>query len=556
VVFSDLAAHAFAGERNSAEGAGVVVEWRPAVDGAPPANRAITAARVETVSTRAGAALAVHFDAARFSSSSGGSGGAEGAADGGDVEVDLFLGDARAARMRVAAEDARAVSKVFHVPLPDARDPEAPGGGTGAGGASSATGAGGAPHADELTVSIAKDALNLDDSITLPLDAGGALEVLIVDGAPQALPFLDEVFYLQNALEQIRGGRARIKLTMVGPEQVTAAAIAGARVVVLANVARLEDAAALALVDHVKAGAGLLVTMGDQVDVDWYRAALTDVLPAPLRGSKGQALLDDASVAEVLSLVQLRTDHPILEGLGAPPGASNGAAHVSAQAGDVPGLARVRTHTLMLVEPRPENDAFTLARFSNGAPALVEHEVGAGRSLVLLTSVDRDWSDLAIRPGYVPLVQQMVLYLGGALEDSGPRLVRVSEPKRIRVPRGAVEVLVEKPGGVVRTLKPAEAERDVTFTDTDVVGLYRVSSRGDGGDARPLSAERFSVAIDPAESDLRRAPADVLAASVPKGALSRGASEDDRNVRLWPLLLIAAAVLLLLEALVLRRSAG
>ena len=87
----------------------------------------------------------------------------------------------------------------------------------------------------------------------------------------------------------------------------------------------------------------------------------------------------------------------------------------------LPGLSRVRTHTIMLVEPDARTQRRVLARFTNDAPALLERAVGAegqGRVLLLATTIDRDWSDLAIRPGFLPLMQQIVLYLGCLLYTS------------------------------------------------------------------------------------------------------------------------------------------
>jgi hypothetical protein len=225
-----------------------------------------------------------------------------------------------------------------------------------------------------------------------------------------------------------------------------------------------------------------------------------------------------------------------------------------AEALDVPGLARVRTHTLMLVEPSVDKDAIVLARFSNGAPALVERAAGSGRVLTLLTSIDRDWTDLAIRPGYVPLMQQAVLYLGGALEDAGPRTLRAGAIRALRVPTGAVELVVEKPSGQkVPLAVPADA-RTVEIKDTDEVGLYRVWSRGDGGELRERLGERFSVLVDARESDLRAASPDALAGAVPQGARARTHEDAEQGVKLWPFLLLAAALLLLVEAAVLKKT--
>ena len=52
-----------------------------------------------------------------------------------------------------------------------------------------------------------------------------------------------------------------------------------------------------------------------------------------------------------------------------------------------------------------------LARFTNGAAALVEASIGAGRTLLFTSTLDRDWNDLPIHPGFLPLMQQTVRYL-------------------------------------------------------------------------------------------------------------------------------------------------
>jgi hypothetical protein len=308
---------------------------------------------------------------------------------------------------------------------------------------------------------------------------------------------------------------------------------------VLANVARLDDAAARALVEHTRAGGGVLFTAGDQIDVEWHNGALGELWYAPLRGAKGQALLDDASVADVLTLTRFRTDHPIFKSL--------------AQGDELPGLGRVRTNTLMLLEAGGTPTGDVLVRFSNGAPALVEHDVGDGRVIMLLTSVDRDWSDLAIRPGFLPLVRQTVLWLGGALDDSGPRMLRVGDRKVLRVPRGASELVVRAPSGAEHTLRPQGAST-VTFADTDEIGLYSVRSRVADGDLREVGAERFTVLVDPRESDPTPADPGALARATPSGAHVRAANARDDDVRLWPWLFLAAVALLVVETGLVRRG--
>ncbi len=555
VVLSDLAATGFSDtSAPRVDGTGVVVEWTAAATGEPPPNHAVTAVDVERTTGRSGDALEVKFTAEQFLGPAV------------EVPVDLVVGSRRAARLSLPLEGGKSVTRSFHHallppviiqarPVADAPAqgsappaPPAPASSTGAG-ASSASAAPGEPapgdtvgalSGDEpMAILLGDDALAVDNEVRLPFDLPAPMSVLLVDGAPQPVPFRDEVFYLESALREAHGGHGRIAVDVVGADNVTPVEVAGARVVVLANVAHLDDAVAKALVEHVKAGGGLFLSMGDQVDVDWYDRALKDVLPSPLRGSKGQALLDDASVAEVLSFTRFRAEHPVLRGLAA--------------GDELTGLSRVRTNTFMLLEPSSDATREVVMRFSNDAPALVERSIGDGRVMLLATTVDRDWSDLAIRPGFLPLMRQIVLYLGGGLDQGGPRILHVGDARRIRVARGTETVEVEPPRGDRKKIAVSADALDVVFKDTDLPGLYRVFTRAPGGDARERAEERFTVLIDPAESNLERAPPELLAQSAPQGAVTRTSEPNDGDVPLWPWLLCGAVALVLVEALVLRR---
>ena len=54
-----------------------------------------------------------------------------------------------------------------------------------------------------------------------------------------------------------------------------------------------------------------------------------------------------------------------------------------------------------------------LISHADGAPLLVEREVGAGRMLVLTAPIDRAWNDLAIHPTFVQFISQSARYLLG-----------------------------------------------------------------------------------------------------------------------------------------------
>ncbi len=513
VVVSDLAAHGFPGAVPVEDGAGLRVDLISALDEEPPPNHGVV-----DVDVRPGArGLIVRFHAARHG--------------GPDVEVpaDLTVGERRLSRLALPLASGQLVERTFTAVLTPADDE------------------GLADDQRTLTLTLGDDAFAADNVVVLPREPSTAVRVLVVDGEADALPLADEVFYLTQALNASRAaaGGGRLDVVVLAPERLDAAALVDVDVVVLANVARLEPPAAAALVRHVEAGAGLFLTMGDQIDVDAWNRDLAAVLPAVLRGAKGQALLDDASVAEVLGLTRFAAEHPVLRAIA---GTGNDA---------IPGLSRVRTTTTMLVEPDPSARREILARFTNDAPALIERAVGPdgrGRVVLLATSIDREWTDLPIRPGFLPLVEQITLYLGRALDDARPRTVRVGEPRVLQVPPRTRGVVVVPPGGREQRVEVDGDATTARFLDTATPGLHRVFAVDEAGARTPLVAERFTALLDPRESDPTRLDDERASDVLPRGATVRRGGDDTPGTPLWPGLLVAATILLLLEGLVLRRS--
>ena len=236
------------------------------------------------------------------------------------------------------------------------------------------------------------------------------------------------------------------------------------------------------LTQFVEGGGGLFITTSESLDAELYNAELDRVLPRLLRGTKRVA--SDSAIR-----------------LGAPPIDDVVTRIFSGEA--LGGLLSTRTQGYWLLQPATQPSMTTHLSFSDGQPALVSRTFGAGRVALLLTSIDRDMTDLPIRPAFVPLVRQVVLHLGRALDAPDLRRTLVGQPRRIRVPPGAQELMVVAPDGRETRWQGSGLDSEyVSFLETNVPGHYEVSVAF-AGPMEALPSEVFAVNIDTRESDLK-----------------------------------------------------
>lgn len=387
--------------------------------------------------------------------------------------------------------------------------------------------------------SIPGDAIPGDDTRAFTVDFLQTVSVLVVNGAPRSIPYKDEVYFLERAL-RAADDQARVSVLTMRADEVTPQQLANVDVIVLANVLELRPDATSALRKAVRGGAGLLITAGDNATVSW-NDRLGDLLPMRVREVKpvvkrGQ----EGANLKALAVDTVDLEHPALRVFRNLPSAS---------------LYTARFYTYLLLDG---GEARVLARYTNGAPLLAEKEVGAGRTAILTTTVDRDWGDLAIRTSYLPLVQQLVLHLAGRLDRPLRPSVLAGEPWPVDLEPTVTRVEVETPDG--RALDFDNPLKDgkgpLLVEDTGRSGVYTVRKWLEGGGVK---VERFAVNPDPREMDPATVGREDLLGRLAPGtadgpSIAPLASTSPWRTNLWPYVLVALFALLASEAaLVFRR---
>ncbi|MBT8496200.1 MAG: hypothetical protein KJO07_24355, partial [Deltaproteobacteria bacterium] len=364
------------------------------------------------------------------------------------------------------------------------------------------------------------------------------VRVLMVNGDPRTVRNEDELFYVKTALGPKGTAASLLEITA---DQLGDAELGDIDVVLLANVPALPVEVVTRLEEFARTGGGLFITVGDNVVPEAYNRTMAPLLPQQLAsifdagyGSRG-AKLD----ATALRLAKLDADHSVLKLFGQ----------------DGRGLGDAAFRKVALLGPTTElSSRRVLARYQSGAAAIVEGAVGQGRVLLLTSSIDREWSDLVIQTGFVPLIDGSIRYLAKKQLRAGKGDVLVGQAALVSVEPRDRRLEIATPGGKTRVLEGERlAGREVVrFDRTNRPGFYAVSAVQESGKRidRPESA--FAANIDPVVSGLAR----VDEARLPIGGSGKQTADKNRKrrVELWHALGAALLILLTLEGLLVLRN--
>lgn len=382
------------------------------------------------------------------------------------------------------------------------------------------------PHGAELTAVIDPGgALAANDRSYLWLPSPRRVRVLLADGAPHPSPWADEIFYLERALAT----EPRLAVHVVDASQAHLPDLGGYDVVILADASRLDAASVRQLSERVEAGLGLLFTAGGKTDPSEMQATLGRLLPVRPRGFHTRRAGEPP-----LQLTIADRAHPVLRPFDSAASAET--------------LRSARITKLLALEAAPQSHV--ILGVSDGPPGLVEGRHGAGRVAALAISVDREFSDLAVRPAFVPLMTRLVLHLAGRVDDDRPHAFLVGEAVTVSSPVAGDPPRWDAPDGA-EVQASAGVVGSFTVTPSAEPGLYRAYV----GELRAPELD-FTVNLDPLESDYSRLDAEEALARLGFGGggedrLAGGQARESATGILWILVMA-----FLVEAVLGRREAG
>ena len=357
------------------------------------------------------------------------------------------------------------------------------------------------PGAVVVTARIRGDSLAADNRRRLALQVRERVKLLCVDGEAAVEALSGETDLLVRALSPraVASGGER---SILAPEQIDEVLLSEARfhdydVVILANVAEVPAAKRQTLRNYVAGGGAVLIFLGERVDAPTYNDTL--FVDKSFKADKAQA------AAKFLPA-------RLLETRGVPRASADGENPVSFQGGPYThpalklfnhvSLGGVQIHKRFRCAVDADDRDVTVAlRYADGDPAIIERRLGRGRVLMLTTTADMAWNNLAARPVYVPLLHELVAYLVRSSQarlnvSVGDTITRFLSAEELH--RG-LTITGPPPDTIPWPVRPDGSGMMFTYGPVERAGTYRLDV-GNEAERRVF----FTVNLRPEESRLER----------------------------------------------------
>ncbi len=341
-------------------------------------------------------------------------------------------------------------------------------------------------HRGEVRL-VGDDGSKLDDRRFFTMEVDQGIPVAIVTAQRHEIAYLDDSFYVDQALTPARSGGWAIRTTKLTAGELLAEPLSNYTVIYCVNLPAPDVDTAERLRTYVEHGGNLVWISGDNVVPEAYNRmneeARGQLLPAPLLDLR---IPQPGDERDSWSIGFLDKEHKALQYLLEPASL----------------YQSVLVYKHVRIDAQAVGDAWVLARLDDGEPLLVQRAVEQGSVIMLGTSAHVGWTNVPVRPIFLPLLAQLTFQLAGAEEARHQALagapIVIPFEEEIR-PMG-VEVLPPS-GATIRLSMEKDEEGKLPdsfrYADTHDIGIYIL---------RLLEAVRptqyaYSVNFDPDEAN-------------------------------------------------------
>ncbi len=315
------------------------------------------------------------------------------------------------------------------------------------------------------------DAFPDDDEFLFSINVEEKLDVLLVTGPSGELSAEKPGLYVQAALsvpgdangafgEDARRLSAALDIRALEPGKLTRAVLEGADSVILADVP-VTAASGPLLRSYLEGGGGVLVLPGPNVDPALYAKHLFK--GAGTAVSFGQPVGDVEDEADFLPVAGLSLSHPVLSAFADE---------------EVEYFSTVRLYRRFPVQFAGGAEAgarsSVLMRLPDRSPLLVETGFGEGTLMVAGFAGAPNWSNLPLKPEFVPLLLRAVTYLQRPADVMAPGAVQPGQ-------RAAISLSGTWKGAEVQVIDPAGKAHHVEMhrSSNRLVGaMLKTQARG------------------------------------------------------------------------------
>lgn len=389
-----------------------------------------------------------------------------------------------------------------------------------------------------------EDGSKLDDRRYFTMEVDQGIPVAIVKPQRHEISYLEDTFYLEQALSPTRSGSWALRVTPLAAGDLATANLGDYRVIYCVNLPAPSGDVADKLRTFVENGGSLVWVCGDNVNADAYnqmnQAAEGKLLPATLLDLRAPGPQDTRDSWKISFLDK---QYPPLAQLVEPASL----------------YESVLVYKHIRMDVGGANTATVLARLDDGEPLLVERKVEAGHVLMLGTSVHVNWSNLPLKTIFLPLFARLTFHLSGAEQVRHEALAGSPLVLRLDKQAGAVNIEVQPPTGEVirKNTEPEEGGKGQVFryTDAQEIGIYMMRVM----DAARPAQIAFAVNVDPDEANPAKLDHDELQERFGTTPLVFADDPDDlsstfkwlrEGKSLWGAFLTAVLLVLVFETLI------